>query len=100
MLIELDQQESLSTIHLDGEVNISSAVELRGLLVQAVSLGKELRVQVGGTGELDVTALQLLWATAQEAKGSGMEFGFMGDLPEKVIFTLKDAGIEFQIVQP
>ena len=94
MPITFDQSEGLCLIRLEGEVNISSAAELKKLLIAALASGNELRVDLERATELDVTALQLLWAAEREARGSGTGFTLLGRVPEEISVALGDAGIE------
>ena len=44
--------------------------------------------------ELDVTALQLLWAAEREARGSSRGFTLAGRVPEEISVAVVDAGLE------
>ena len=70
MPVNLDQGEAQCVIHLEGEIDISSAAELKKLLLLALQSGKELRLDLERATELDVTALQLLWAANAKQRGS------------------------------
>jgi anti-anti-sigma regulatory factor len=94
MPITLDQSEALSSIRLEGEINITCAAELKNVLLQALASKKDLRLQLEGTTELDITALQLLWAGEREARGSGVRFTVAGPLPQAISAALVDAGLE------
>ncbi len=94
MPITFEQSEALCLIRLEGEINISSAAELKKLLLEAPASGRELRVDLERASELDVTALQLLWAAEREARGSGMGFTLAGRVPEEISVALGDAGFE------
>jgi anti-anti-sigma factor len=94
MAVTLDQSEARCVIRLGGEINIASAAEMKKLLLQALALGRELRVDLEGATELDVTALQLLWAAEREARGSGRGFTLAGRVPEEIAATARDAGLE------
>jgi anti-anti-sigma factor len=94
MAVTLDQSEALCVIRLEGEVGIASAAELKKLLLQALASGRELRVDLEGATELDVTAWQLLWAAEREARGSGVGFALAGRLPEKISAAVRDAGFD------
>ena len=75
-----------------GEINITSATELKKLLLEALAPGRELRVDLESATELDVTALQLLWAAEREARGSGVGFTLVGRVPEEISVAVGDAG--------
>jgi anti-anti-sigma factor len=92
--ITLDQNKGLCLVRLEGEVNISSAAELKKILIEALATRKELHVDLEHASELDITALQLLWAAEREARGSSVGFTLVGDIPEAISATLVGAGFE------
>ena len=94
MSVNLDQNEGQCLIRLEGEVDISSAAELKKLLLEALASGRELRVDLERTTDLDVTAVQLLWAAERKAGGSGVGLRLLGHVPEQVAVALSDAGFE------
>lgn len=94
MAMTLDQSEARCVVRMDGEINIACAAELKKLLLQALASGRELRADLDGATELDVTALQLLWAAEREARGSGRGFTLAGRVPEEIASTVRDAGLE------
>ena len=94
MAVTLDQSEALCVLRLEGEINIASAAELKKLLLQALASGRELRVDLEGATEVDVTALQLLWAGKREARGSGRRFTLAGRVPQEISAAVSDAGFE------
>jgi len=94
MPVTLDQGEGRCVIRLDGEINIGSAAELKELLLQALASGRELRIDLEHATELDVTALQLLWAAEREARGSSRGFTLAGQVPGEISVAMGDAGLE------
>ena len=91
----LDQsEEEVCVLRLEGEVDIACAAEMKQLLLQALGSGKELRLDVERATELDVTALQLLWAADREARGSGRRFTLAGRVPGEISVAILDAGFE------
>jgi len=94
MAVTLDQSGEQCLVRLEGEINIASAAELKKLLLEALASGKALSVELEAATGLDVTGLQLLWAAEREARGSGVQFGLKGRVPEEIAATACDAGIE------
>jgi anti-anti-sigma regulatory factor len=90
--VHLDQSEALYVIRRGGETNITSAAELKKLLLEALASGRELRVDLESATELEVTALQLLWAAEREARRSGLGFTLAGPVPEEISVAVGDAG--------
>jgi anti-anti-sigma regulatory factor len=94
MAVNLEQSAKLYLIRLEGEIKIASAAGLRTLLLQALASGKELRFDMEQATELDVTALQLLWATGREARRSGTGCTLRGRVPEDILSAAIAAGFE------
>jgi anti-anti-sigma factor len=94
MPVTLDQSEEQCLLRLEGEVDIASAAELKTLLLQALASGTELRVEVERATELDITALQLLWAAEREARGSGRQCTLAGRVSEELMAAASEAGFE------
>jgi len=92
--ITLDQSEAQSLIQLEGEINIASATELKQLLVQALSAGKDLRLDLEHAIDLDVTALQLLWVAVREAKKLGVAITVARGIPDVISHAAIDSGFE------
>jgi len=92
--VSLEQNGVQSRIHLLGAIDIGCAQELKGLLVEGLKTGSEVRVLLAEVTDLDVTAVELLWAARREAKASGAGFAFEGRAPEPVSAALAEAGIE------
>jgi len=92
--VTLEREEELSTIRLEGEVGIVSAAELKEMLIQALGFGKQVRVSLQSVTDLDVTAVQLLWAARREAKASSVAFLIEGPAQSMVLSTLLQAGFD------
>ena len=78
MSITLDVADTHCLVRLEGNTDIGCSTELKSVLVEAISSGKELRVDLTGATDLDITAFQLLWAAAREAEKSGALFALSG----------------------
>jgi anti-anti-sigma factor len=94
MSVILEQGDGLCVIRLEGEIGISSAAELKVILLQALASGKKVRVDLKTTTEIDITALQLLLASEREARGSGCEFVLAGPILGEVSGAAHGAGFE------
>jgi len=98
--VALDQDDTISRLQLDGEVDIGAALELKGLLVHALAVGQELRVRLDGATALDITIFQLLWVAQREAARAGMEFSVEGQVPAEIALAMADAGLDAFPVNP
>ena len=92
--VTFDQSQGMSVIRLEGEIDIASAAELKKVLLQALATGAEVRLDVERATELDVTALQLLWAAERAAKGSGRTIAVVGEVPAEILVAAREAGLE------
>jgi anti-anti-sigma factor len=92
--VSFEQDGALSLIRLQGAIDIGCAQELKELLLQVLKAGSEVRVMLTDVTDLDVTAVELLWAARREAKASSVGFAFEGQAPEPVSAVLAEAGFE------
>jgi anti-anti-sigma regulatory factor len=88
------QSDECAAINLEGVVDIICAAELKTSLLDALNSAKSLRVSLDQCTDLDVTAFQLLWAAAREAKSKGLRFALDGAVPPAIVASLKDVGFE------
>ncbi len=89
----------MSLLRLEGAVEIGCAAEFKGLLAQALASGKEVRVSLADATDLDVTAVQLLWAAEREAIKAGVAYSLAGPPPETLLAALSEAGLQ-QFILP
>ncbi len=100
MGITVEQRDESNVICLEGMIDIASAAELKTTLLDALKSGKRLNISLEKCADMDVTAIQLLWAAEREARVSGMDFAFAGRVPQTVSSALQDAGFEaFQVTE-
>jgi anti-anti-sigma factor len=92
--VTLEQDEALSLIRLEGAIDIGCAAELKRLLLQALESGSEVRVSLEAAADLDVTAVELLWAAARRAKAEGGNFSLTGPAPSDISAALGEAGLQ------
>jgi anti-sigma B factor antagonist len=94
MPVTLQQDESHCLIKLEGEVTLTSAAELRTLLLEWLAARKDLEMDLEGAEEIDITVLQLLWAASREAAGRGA--GIVWRLSSAAAAAARDSGFSFQ----
>lgn len=94
MGITFDKQDKLAALWLKGRVDIALAAELKATLQSALNMRVPMRISLAANAELEVTAMQLLWAAKREANAAGMEFRLSGQLPTAVSASLIEAGLE------
>lgn len=88
------QTDDSSVISLDGVIDICSAVELKTTLLEMLKAGKAIHVLLEKTTDLDVTAVQLLWAAKREAKRSAISFEFAGYPSAEILSSLSSVGLD------
>ena len=71
MAVTLQRHESHCLIRLEGPVTVTSAAELKELLLEWLGSGKNLEFDLEQAEEIDITIQQLLWAAAREAARTG-----------------------------
>jgi|ERR1017187_2602444 anti-anti-sigma regulatory factor len=94
MSVTLLQDGETTLICFEGEVTISSAAELKGLLLKALATGKDILVSLEHGPILDVTAAQVLISAERAARASGLQFTMRGSGNQDVSADLREAGIE------
>jgi len=81
-------------IRLEGVLDIGGATELKQVLLQALESPGPARIALEAVTEMDVTAMQLLWAAEQEARRSGKALALEGRVPEALRNQMQGAGFE------
>jgi anti-anti-sigma regulatory factor len=92
--IAVIQDADLKTVRLEGAIDIGCAAELKQALLEALAEGKELHVALDGATDLDVTAMQLMWAARRAAQKPGAQSGIVDGMPAPIATALADAGID------
>ena len=94
MGITLEQREQESVLHLEESIDIAVAAEFRHMLREVLKGGKAVKIALDESAELDVTAVQLLWAAEREARALHLSYTLEGGVPEAISVTLKAAGFD------
>ena len=92
MAVTMEQQESQSVIRLAGEFTLTSAAELKNLLLQGLASGNDLRLDLEQAEEIDITVMQLLWAAGREADRKGASLAIQ--MSDAAAMAARDAGFE------
>jgi anti-anti-sigma regulatory factor len=94
MPVSIEKTDEMFLISLDGVVAIPTAAELKAAILQGLASGQDLCFDLQNATELDITALQLLWAAGREASIAGMRAVLSGQVPETILTAAADAGFE------
>ena len=94
MPITTNKQDARNHMVLEDALDISAAAELKQSLLEALGSGKDLHISLAAVTELDVTAVQLLWAAAREAKSSNIAFNMDAPSPPAIARVLADGGFQ------
>ena len=98
MPVSLDQCGAISTTRLQGDIDISAALELKNTLLKALASATELHVELADAIAFDITTFQLLWAAERAAGKAGLSFSIGGPVPEEIALAMDHAGLEkFQV---
>ncbi len=92
MPVMLERKEDYSLIRLEGECSVTSAAELKRLLLEGIAAGGSLRLDLERAEAVDISILQLLWAVGEEGKRSGTRIEIR--IPDAVARTAREAGFE------
>jgi anti-anti-sigma regulatory factor len=92
MPISIEQNDGSSLISIEGTITISSAAELKLVILQGLALRQKLSFDLQNAAELDITALQLLWATEREANIIGLPATITGQVPDHIDVAAVNAG--------
>jgi hypothetical protein len=90
----LEQSAGLCEIRVSGAINIAGATDWKKCLLQALAGGTEMRLRLELGSELDITALQLLWAAEREARALGTRFTVVSPIPEEIAITVRGGGFD------
>lgn len=94
MPITADQFESLYVLRLQGAVTIDEAAQLKNLLLDGLSSGKNLQLDLRQAALLDITTMQLLWAAHRDAEQSGQALVMLEPVPEQISIVVRQAGFD------
>ena len=79
-------------IRLAGELTLTSAAELKNLLLQGLASGNDLRLDLEQAEAIDITLMQLLWAAGREADRKGASLAIQ--MSDAAATAARDAGFE------
>lgn len=90
MSLTLQRDEPRWLIRLEGQITIASAAELKTMLLEWLSAGKDLDLDLEGVEEIDIPIMQLIWTATREAARNGA--GVVSRTSRAVIGAVQDAG--------
>jgi anti-anti-sigma regulatory factor len=92
--VTLTRDQALCVLLLEEEIDIRCAAELKQGLVDALAAGTGLQIDFARATQVDITAIQLLWAAQREAERKGVALAAAGPVPERIRVELREAGFE------
>ncbi len=90
MPITVEQDDSRYVVRLEGEFALSEAAELKQRLVEALSSGRNLHLEMEQVTAMDLTAIQLLQLASVETHRAGT--GMTITLSRAAEAVMRDAG--------
>jgi len=94
LAIALDTHDAQCTLKLDGEIDINVSSELKRTLLEMIASGKTIQLDLAGVSDLDISAIQLLWAAFHDTAKKGVRLRVNGPVPKNLSRTLRDAGFD------
>jgi hypothetical protein len=88
----VENNETHWILRFDGDYGITSAAELKALLLEGLASAKALEMDLACAGEIDIAVLQLLWAAGRAAARENR--GFTSRVPEAIAGMARDAGFQ------
>ncbi len=92
--IRLERSGESTAVSIAAGIDIGSAAELKAALLKALEGGKRIQIAMEAATDIDVTALQLLWAARRAARQLGVEFALRGALAQPIAGRLAELGME------
>ena len=89
----IEEGENTYLVRLEGAIDIASAAEMKSVLLNALTSKKEIRLTLEGATELDITALQVLYAAERDAAKAGIRFALEGSVPDEISAAMTAAGL-------
>ena len=71
MSVTMQRSETDLLIRLEDKVNVTSAEELKRLLLEGLISERDVHLNLERVEEIDVTVMQLLWTAGREADRKG-----------------------------
>jgi 16S rRNA U1498 N3-methylase RsmE len=94
MPISIQQIDEMYRIQLDGAIAIPSAAKLKLFILQGLASGQKLCFDLQNATELDIAALQLLWAAERESAIAGLPATISGRVPDSILAATVNAGFQ------
>jgi anti-anti-sigma regulatory factor len=90
--LTLERNETHCVVRLEGDCSMTSAAQLKALLLDGLASASELWVDLENVGEIDISVLQLLWAAYRAAARQNREV--VSRVPAAIQSLARDAGFE------
>ena len=88
MPISIERLEDLSILRVEGECSVTSATDLKNLLLEGIATGKELQVNLELATAIDLSVLQLLWSANSSSSSVSVRPS------DEVVATAREAGFD------
>jgi anti-anti-sigma factor len=93
MAISVDSQDGTQYIRLTEAIDIAQAAELKQVLMDAIASSSRVRILVSDATVIDVTVVQLLWASVLHASSADADLVIEGPLNKEVERSFACTGI-------
>ncbi len=96
-ILTINQQKSETIIILEDDVDIYHSEKLKALLLQAIDIGKSLRIDLSNLESFDLSVMQLLIATKKSAKENNLAL-IISPISEKAKQILTNSGLSYELI--
>jgi anti-anti-sigma regulatory factor len=99
MPASVEERENSSFVRLEGAIDIAFAEEMKSILLNALASNQKISLTLECATELDITALQMLYAAERDSATKGIPFTLEGSVPDDISTAMTEAGLakfEFQ----
>jgi anti-anti-sigma regulatory factor len=93
-LTTFEEQEAKAVVRLSGDINVAGSAELKQFLVQAFATGKGVQLDLSAATNLDISAIQLLWAAGRHAEKTKTSLTAAATVSAELKSGVRDAGFE------
>jgi anti-anti-sigma regulatory factor len=90
--ITWDESATRNTIRVEGDFDVTFSAEMKQRCVETIVSRKQLLLNMSQVTDIDVTFIQLLWATMRAAEKEGIVFTLAGPVPENIHCIVREAG--------
>lgn len=82
----------LDPVTISGELCVERVAEFRTQLLESISVDHELAIDISGVTRIDLSGIQLIYATRRECERRGIALRLIGNITDAVGSVISAAG--------